>query len=155
MAVNSAVKQRRRGLGRPFQKGQSGNPHGRPVGSRNRATQLGQGILDDNAEAIFEKLVELSLAGREAMLKLAAERIVPRRARTTPFALPEIRSAADLMPAMAAIARAVSEGIVTPFEAAELARLAETALRAAEIGDFERRLADLERQVEEAVASPA
>jgi hypothetical protein len=95
------------------------------VGSRNRATQLAEAILDDNAEAIFAKLVELSLAGRETMLKLAAERIVPRRARTRPFPLPEINSAADLM---AAIARAAAEGVITPFDAAEMARLVETAL---------------------------
>jgi hypothetical protein len=133
-----------------FPKGQSGNPAGRPPSSRNVATRLAETLLDDNAEAIFEKLVELSLAGREAMLKLAAERIVPRRARTRPFPLPEINTAADLMPAMAAIARAAADGIITPFDAAEMARLVETALRAVEIGDFEHRLAELERDVEKA-----
>jgi hypothetical protein len=112
------------------------------VGSRNRATQLAEAILDDNAEAIFEKLVELSLAGRETMLKTAAERIVPRRARTPAFALPAIHTAADLVPAMDAIMRAAAEGAITPFDAAELARMVETALRALESGDFVRRRLD-------------
>ncbi len=86
------------------------------------------------------------------MLRLAVERIVPRRIRTHPVALPEIASAADFAPAMGAITSAAAAGAITPFDAAELARMVETALRAAEAGEFDRRLAALERQVEEAKA---
>lgn len=153
MAVNPLLKQRKGrqpGSGRPFPKGQSGNPAGRPMGSRNRATQLAEAILDDNAEAITEKLVELALDGDRMMLRLGYQGIVPRRARTRPLALPEIKSAADLAPAMDAIMRAAAEGEITPFDAAELARMVETALRAFEIGDFDSRLAALEREVEDA-----
>lgn len=149
MAVNPLHKQRGRGPGRPFAKGQSGNPAGRPLGSRNAATQLAEALLDGEAEALMRKLVERALEGDPAMLKLAVERIVPRRARTHPVALPEINAAADLAPAMGAIARAAADGAITPFDAAELARMVETALRAIEIGEFDRRLAALERQVED------
>jgi len=167
MPVNFQKKQERRAarhggrdpLGR-FPKGQSGNPAGRPAGSRNAATQLAEALLDGEAEALIKKLVERALEGDPAMLKLAVERIVPRRARTHPVALPEINSAADLAPAMRAIARAAAEGAITPPDAAELARMVEIALRAAETGEFDRRLAALERQVEgggsgEADADPA
>lgn len=152
MAVNPLLKQRRRGPGRPFARGVSGNPAGRPVGARNAATQLAETLLDGEAEALTRALVERALAGDPAMLKLAIERIVPRRVRTRPLPLPEIKSAADLAPAMAAIARAAAEGAITPSDAAELARMVETALRALEIGDFDRRLAMLERRAEEAGA---
>ena len=149
MAVNPLQKQRGRGPGRPFAKGRSGNPAGRPLGARNAATQLAEALLDGEAEALTRKLVERALEGDPAMLKLAFERIVPRRARTHPFPLPEINSAADLAPAMSAIVRAAAEGTITPFDAAELARMVETALRAIEVSEFDRRLAALERQVEE------
>ncbi|HTW52861.1 MAG TPA: DUF5681 domain-containing protein [Stellaceae bacterium] len=139
-------------LGR-FPKGQSGNPAGRPMGSRNRATQIAEAILDDNAGALTEKLVELALDGDRMMLRLGFQGIVPRRARTRPIELPAIKSAADLAPAIDAIARAAAEGEITPFDAAELARMVETALRAFEISDFDRRLAALEREVEEAKAA--
>ena len=148
MAVNELQKQRGRGPGRPFQKGQSGNPAGRPMGSRNRATQLAEAILDDNAEAIFQKLVELSLAGRETMLKLAAERIVPRRSRAVALDLPQIASTADLAPAIAAIAHAVAAGGLTPYDGAELARIFDAYAHAAEFGEFERRLRAVERNIE-------
>ncbi|HXC30773.1 MAG TPA: DUF5681 domain-containing protein [Stellaceae bacterium] len=150
MAVNQLQKQRGRGPGRPFRKGQSGNPAGRPIGSRNRATQLAEAILDDNAGALTEKLVELALEGDRMMLRLGFQGIVPRRARTRPIPLPEIKSAADLAPAMDAIMRAAAEGAVTPFDAAELARMVETALRAFETGDFDRRLLALEREMQDA-----
>ena len=150
MAVNPLHKQRRHGSGRPFPKGQSGNPAGRPLGARNAATQLAEALLDGEAEALVRKLVERALDGDAAMLKLAVERIVPRRARTQPFALPALASAADLAPALQAIARAAAEGAITPLDAAELARMVEIALRAIEVSDFDRRLAALERQVDDA-----
>jgi hypothetical protein len=50
MAANSAGKQRG-GPGRPFKKGQSGNPVGRPEGSRNKATVALQSLLDEEGEA--------------------------------------------------------------------------------------------------------
>lgn len=149
MAVNPLQKQRGRGPGRPFPRGQSGNPAGRPMGSRNAATQLAEAMLDGEAEALMRTLVERALEGDAAMLKLAVERIVPRRARTQPFALPALNSAADFAPAMQAIARAAAEGAITALDAAEFARMVEIALRAAEVSDFDRRLAALERQVTE------
>jgi hypothetical protein len=43
-AENTAQEQRKRG--RPFQKGMSGNPGGKPTGTRNKATLLLDGISD-------------------------------------------------------------------------------------------------------------
>jgi hypothetical protein len=46
-----------------FQKGQSGNPAGRPRGSRNRTTILMQALLADRAEAIGRKVIQLAEDG--------------------------------------------------------------------------------------------
>jgi len=46
-----------RGNGKPFKEGQSGNPAGRPKGSRNRATVALEKILDGDAESILRKAV--------------------------------------------------------------------------------------------------
>jgi primosomal protein N'' len=62
------------------------------------------------------------------------------------FGLPPVRGAADLGDTMAAITRAAAEGVITPGEAAELARVVEIFVRAVETSDFERRLRELERR---------
>ena len=49
-AANTAKKQR----GKQFKKGKSGNPAGRPEGSRNKATILAQDLLDGQAEALMK-----------------------------------------------------------------------------------------------------
>jgi glycosyltransferase involved in cell wall biosynthesis len=51
VAVNHQQKQRGRGKGRPFTRGHSGNPAGRPMGSRNAATETAQALLDGEAGA--------------------------------------------------------------------------------------------------------
>ena len=63
MAVNRQQKQRGRGPGRPFTRGYSGNPAGRPVGSRNAATEVAQALLDGEADALMRKCVEMALEG--------------------------------------------------------------------------------------------
>jgi hypothetical protein len=149
MPVNFEHKQgrgrrdRRDDRGR-FPKGQSGNPAGRPVGSRNAATELAQALLDGEADALVRKCVELALDGSPAALKLCLERLLPRRGRSVKLDLPEIAGAQDIAPAMGAIARAAAQGAITPYDAAELSRLVESCMRALELGDFERRLKELE-----------
>ena len=49
--------------GKPFKPGVSGNPKGRPRGSRSKATVLAQELLDGEAEGLARKVIELALAG--------------------------------------------------------------------------------------------
>jgi hypothetical protein len=128
-----------------FRKGESGNPNGRPAGARNKATETAELLLDDEAEALTRKAVELALEGDAMALRLCLDRIIPpRRGRRVQLGLAPLHSAADLGDTMAAITTAATQGAITPGEAAELARVVEIFVRAVETSDFERRLQQLE-----------
>ena len=131
--------------GRPFTKGKSGNPRGREVGCRNRASLAAEAFLDGAADALTRRAVELAIDGDPTALKLCLERILaPRRERVVRFALPPIDSAADIACAMGAVTAAVADGALTPGEAGALAQIVDTFVRAIETSDFDRRLQMLE-----------
>jgi len=149
MPVDSLQEQvGRDGAGR-FRKGRSGNPAGRVAGSRNRATEMVEALLEGEAPALTRKIVERAIAGNSTAMRLCLERLVaPRRERPVRVAMPEIRGPGDVNAAMAAITRAVASGEVSPADGGELARMVETLLRTFQAGDFDRRL----RAIEEALA---
>jgi hypothetical protein len=147
ITLQKTAKTARRGRGRPFQKGQSGNPVGRPRGSTNRATRAAELLLDGEATALTRKAIELALAGDPAALRLCLHRTVaPRRDRPVEVALPPIDSAADLLGAIKAVAGAVGRGAITAAEAVALSQMIETFLRTIDASDFEIRLRRLEER---------
>jgi uncharacterized protein DUF5681 len=140
--ANAAGKQR----GNPFQKGQSGNPAGKPKGARHRTTVAIEALLEGQATAIGQKCVEMALAGDTTALRLAMERIAPtRRGRPVRFSLPALDTAGDLPKALSAVLAAVAEGSLTPDEAVSLAQIVEVRRRAIELVEIEARLAVLEQ----------
>ena len=119
--------------GRPFEKGRSGHPAGRRAGSRNRATLAAAALLEGESEALTRKAVELALDGDPTALRLCIERILPPcRERTVKFALPPIENAADISAAMQAVTSALAGGAITPGEAATVAAVVDTFVRAIE-----------------------
>ena len=130
-----------------WQKGQSGNPAGRPPGLRNRATIAAEVLLEGEAESITRKAVEHANAGDPWAVRLCMERILPaRKDRPVKFQLPPIATAADAATASSALVIAVSEGDLTPSEAAELGKLVESFVRTLEAHNFEQRLIKLEQR---------
>ena len=65
--------------GTRWPKGRSGNPKGRPLGSRNRATLAAERLLDGEAHALTRQCIELALDGDTSVLRPALERLVPPR----------------------------------------------------------------------------
>lgn len=141
MADDRAKKQR----GRPFAKGVSGNPAGRPPGLLNKATMAAQTLLDGEAEALTRKAVELALEGNIQALKLCLERICPPR-KESPLAveLPTVEGVAELPRLTSAILAAVGRGDLEPGQAAALASLVANHGKTLELAELEKRISALE-----------
>lgn len=60
-----------------FQKGQSGNPSGKRPGTLNKRSQFIR-LLEDNAENLINKLIELALEGDVQALRFCLERFLPK-----------------------------------------------------------------------------
>jgi len=141
-AENTAPKQR----GRPFERGKSGNPKGRPKGARNRTTALVEALLDGEAEEIVRKVVNKALEGDTAALRLCLERILaPKRERRVAFELPTIASATDAANASSVVLAECAAGTLSPSEASEIMALISSHVRVLEVGEIEARVVALER----------
>jgi hypothetical protein len=135
--------------GRPFLKGQSGNPAGRPVGSRNQATLLAEALLDDEGGGLTRKAVAVGMNGNPYMLRAWLDRLLPaRRERLLQFELPPIESPADLARAMGAVMAAVAAGEITPGEAERISNTALAWMRAIENTDLAVQLQELRERDE-------
>ena len=130
--------------GRPFLKGQSGNPTGRPIGSRNKATLLAEAMLDDDAGAVTRSTIDTAKSGNALAQKICMERLVPpRRERFVEFAVPPINTPADLAAAMGAVMAALAAGEITPGEAERISNAALVWMRAIENTDLVGQLREL------------
>jgi hypothetical protein len=131
-----------------FQKGQSGNPAGRPRGALNRATLLAQELLSARVESIAGKLIELAEGGDMRAIRVCMDRLVPA-IKDQPIAveLPPIEKPADSVEAAASIAAAVAAGDLTAAEAALLAKVVDVYVRALDSKGFNERLTKLENEI--------
>jgi hypothetical protein len=143
MAENTGGKQR----GAPFQKGRSGNPKGKPIGARHKATVLAEKLMQDDAKAIVAAVLTAAKAGDMTAARLVLDRIAPvRRGRPVCLDLPKIETASEVAAAMAALVLAMASGEVTPEEAATVASVFEVRRKALETEEFERRLNEIENR---------
>jgi Family of unknown function (DUF5681) len=122
--------QTKKARGRPFERGQSGNPSGRPRGARNKATVAIEALLENDAEPLARKAIDLALGGNIPALRLCLERLCPpRRDRGVAFDLPKIESPHDAVAAFRAVLESCAAGTLSPTEAADVIGLIETLLR--------------------------
>lgn len=121
-----------------------GNP-GKPKGSRHRATQAIEAMLEGQQEALTQAAIDKALEGDVTALRLCLDRIAPaRKDAPVSFDLPAIETAEDAAKAARAILRAVAEGDVTPLEAATVMAVVEQFRRTLETTEIERRITALE-----------
>lgn len=142
-AENTAKKQR----GRPFEKGKSGNPNGKPKGCKNHATRLALGLAEGQLENIMQNLINLALDGDLTAMKLLLDKVLPNsRERSLPqLNLSITENAKDLPRISAEIIKAVTSGTITPTEGEKLNALLASHAQIIATADFEERLKKLER----------
>ena len=128
--------------GRPFAKGNGG----RRPGSKNQSTLILQALSERDQEELLRKGFELAKAGNIPMLKFILGRILPRE-RPIRIDLPQMEFADDAVAALGSIVRAVSEGLISPSEGADLANLVNSYGRAIDMADVVKRLDSLEARI--------
>ncbi len=149
-AVAPETAGKKQGRGR-FKPGQSGNPAGRPVGARNKATVAVEALLDGEAETLTRQALGLAAAGDPAMVRFCLDRIAPaRKDRPVPFTLPKLRTVADAIEASSMLVEAAAAGELTPTEAAGLGQLVAGFHGIAEKDELQRRIEAIEAQLKSA-----
>ena len=106
-----------------FPKGHSGNPNGRPKGTRNKSTMLAQLLLERDLEEICNRVIEEAKTGNMQAVKMILDRILPPK-KDSPIAIdiPEIKTASDILQAINCISTAVGQGEISPSEGETLSK---------------------------------
>lgn len=151
VAAKAAPKAaKRKPRGRPFPKGRSGNPKGKPKGTRHQATQIAEALMAGDIEAIVDRVVRKAKRGDLAASKLVLDRVAPvRKGSTVEIALPDVKTSSDIVAAMAALMAAVVGGKISPEEAQSMAAVLEINRKAIEQHELEARIARLEQRATE------
>ena len=108
MAADNAVRKQR---GRPFLPGQSGNPNGKPRGTRNKATMMVLQLMEGAAEEITRTVLDAARNGDLGAAKMVLERLAPPlRERPVHLDLPDTGTPEGCSHAQSAILHAVGGG---------------------------------------------
>lgn len=129
----------------PYQPGESGNPSGRPIGARNRATLLMEKLWLAEGRAMLRAICRKSVRDPE-YAALFCQHILPRfmplaRSHPVEFQLSDPASATAIL---ADVARAVAAGELAPEEAERIGTIAKTRMEAIDLAQMNSTLRRLE-----------
>jgi hypothetical protein len=106
-----------------FAPGCSGNPKGRPIGSRNRASVMAEALEAGEPEKLIRQYADIAHGGDKVALRFCVGRLVPPvRGRTIVLDLPP-GTELDFRTGYIRVARAVFDGEITPDEGLKLVQL--------------------------------
>lgn len=134
-----------------FKKGETGNPNGRPPGSKNKRTVIREAlakVYDNGEEGFWLAVAEKAKEGDgTAMTMLAARLIAPLRASDATVKL-EGLDAGSLVEKAERIVASMGEGELSPSEATAMVNAIATLCRVQETDDLVKRIEALESQQE-------
>ena len=131
-----------------FKPGQSGNPEGRPAGSRSAALVALDALGEESASDIVQAMIDKAKGGDAMTGRLILERVWPtRKGARIAFNMPEVKTPADLSGAIASINRQTADGDISPDEASLIVGLLDAQRKAIETNELADRLAALEKRM--------
>jgi hypothetical protein len=138
----------------PFTRGQSGNPGGRRHGSRNTVSLWLDRIASDQAADLLKILLRRARHGDPKAIAFVLNRIwPPRKGRAVRFPMPKMETVGDLPGALAAVSEAVSNGTLSPDEAASVAQVLNVQAHAVEVVELRQEVKEIERRLNESARS--
>ena len=133
-----------------FKAGVSGNPSGRPLGSKSKVSNLVNDMIAGRAEDITKMLIDNALGGDSGCLKLVIERLAPApKDGHINIELPNIEQSGDLSKAVAMVIFSVGNGDITPQEGQSLIKMFEGWKSAFSLEEIETRINKLEEKQNE------
>lgn len=141
LSENTEKKQNSR-----FEKGISGNPNGRPRGSRNKTTLAAYSLFKDEAEAITKEAIEAAKGGDITAIRLCLDRIAPpiKHAPIPAVDLPPLQSLSDLPAFYASLNTLLGDGALSIEELNSLVSMADKFRQSVDLAELELRIEALE-----------
>lgn len=126
-----------------FKKGKSGNPRGKPKGSRHKTSLMAEMLFERGIKIVCEQVLSQAQEGNLHAAKIILDRLLPpRKDRLIKFELPFIEKASDVLEAGRKICHAVGSGEITPLEGESLSKILEIQAKNIELFDFDASLTD-------------
>jgi uncharacterized protein DUF5681 len=114
----------------PFVKGQSGNPAGRPLGSRNKVNLEAEAAFEAAGGGLVDRIIDHAAAGHATAMRLCMDRMLPMgRHRPVAIMLPAVDTPDYARAAAAEICRALAAGDISIDKAKALIGVAAGAAR--------------------------
>ena len=129
-----------------FKPGQSGNPAGKPPGTRSKALAELDRLGAEGAQKVLEAVLNAAQCGDMTAAAIVLKRCWPEfRGRPVRLQLPAIATSADVVTASAAVVAAVAAGRISPEEGQAVSAVIDTQRRAIETVELAARIQALEK----------